>query len=86
MYYVRVVDESGEDYFCPRSYFVQVQIPLHGRELLECWDRDKCWDAGIEKRCGDGFEDPSFFSMLTAGVAQIWQRLLTKVGSLDASR
>ena len=42
-------------------------------------------DGGKGQRT-DGYEDPSFFSMLTAGVAQIWQRLLTKAGSLDASR
>ena len=33
--YVRVVDESGEDYLYPRSYFVPVQIPRQAQEALE---------------------------------------------------
>lgn len=33
--YVRVVDESGEDYLYPRSYFVPIQIPRQALEALE---------------------------------------------------
>ena len=33
--YLRVVDESGEDYLYPRSYFVPVQIPRQALEALE---------------------------------------------------
>ena len=32
--YVRVVDESGEDYLYPASYFVLVEVPEEAREAL----------------------------------------------------
>lgn len=32
--YVRIVDESGEDYLYPESYFVPVEIPAKAREAL----------------------------------------------------
>jgi hypothetical protein len=32
--YLRVIDESGEDYFYPQSYFVFVQLPREAQEAL----------------------------------------------------
>jgi hypothetical protein len=32
--YVRVVDESGEDYLYPESYFVSVDLPEKARDAL----------------------------------------------------
>jgi len=32
--YLRVIDESGEDYLYPDSYFVHVQLPLEAQEAL----------------------------------------------------
>jgi hypothetical protein len=32
--YVRVVDESGEDYLYPESYFVRVQLPQEAEKAL----------------------------------------------------
>ena len=32
--YIRVIDESGEDYLYPESHFVSVDFPLKGREAL----------------------------------------------------
>ncbi len=32
--YIRVIDESGEDYLYPESRFVLVDIPLKAREAL----------------------------------------------------
>jgi len=32
--YLRVIDESGEDYLYPRSYFIEVQLP---QEVQEAW-------------------------------------------------
>jgi len=32
--YLRVIDESGEDYLYPESYFVHVQLPLEAQEAL----------------------------------------------------
>ena len=32
--YTRVVDESGEDYLYPQSYFVFVQVPVEAQEAL----------------------------------------------------
>ena len=32
--YIRVIDESGEDYLYPDSYFVTVDIPPKAREAL----------------------------------------------------
>jgi hypothetical protein len=33
--YMRVIDESGEDYLYPESYFVLVQLPLKAQEVLQ---------------------------------------------------
>jgi hypothetical protein len=32
--YLRVVDESGEDYLYPQSYFVLVKLPREAQEAL----------------------------------------------------
>ena len=32
--YLRVIDESGEDYLYPESYFVIVQLPPKAKEAL----------------------------------------------------
>jgi len=32
--YLRVIDESGEDYLYPESYFVHVQLPHEAQEAL----------------------------------------------------
>jgi hypothetical protein len=32
--YLRVIDESGEDYLYPASYFVLVQLPAKAEEAL----------------------------------------------------
>ena len=32
--YVRVVDESGEDYLYPQGYFVAVDLPRHAERAL----------------------------------------------------
>lgn len=32
--YIRVVDESGEDYLYPESYFVPVDLPARALEAL----------------------------------------------------
>ncbi len=32
--YVRVVDESGEDYLYPASYFVPVELPQQAQDAL----------------------------------------------------
>ena len=33
--YLRVVDESGEDYLYPASYFVPVKLPREAQEALQ---------------------------------------------------
>jgi len=33
--YLRVIDESGEDYLYPESYFVPVQIPHEAQDALQ---------------------------------------------------
>jgi hypothetical protein len=33
--YLRVIDESGEDYLYPRSYFIAVQLPREAQEALQ---------------------------------------------------
>ena len=33
--YLRVIDESGEDYLYPESYFVHVQLPPEAQEALQ---------------------------------------------------
>jgi hypothetical protein len=33
--YIRVIDESGEDYLYPRSYFIAVQLPRKAQEALQ---------------------------------------------------
>jgi hypothetical protein len=32
--YLRVIDESGEDYLYPQSYFILVQLPREAHEAL----------------------------------------------------
>jgi len=32
--YLRVVDESGEDYLYPASYFIMIQLPREAQDLL----------------------------------------------------
>ncbi|MDE0299484.1 MAG: hypothetical protein OXN17_12695 [Candidatus Poribacteria bacterium] len=32
--YLRVVDESGEDYLYPESYFIFIQLPIRAQEVL----------------------------------------------------
>ena len=32
--YLRVVDESGEDYLYPESYFILIQLPREAQEAL----------------------------------------------------
>jgi hypothetical protein len=32
--FIRVIDESGEDYLYPRSYFISVQLPREAQEAL----------------------------------------------------
>jgi hypothetical protein len=32
--YLRVMDESGEDYLYPKSYFILVQLPLEVQDAL----------------------------------------------------
>jgi hypothetical protein len=31
---LRIVDESGEDYLYPESYFLFIELPLKARELI----------------------------------------------------
>jgi hypothetical protein len=33
--YIRVIDESGEDYLYPQSYFIVVQLPREAQEALQ---------------------------------------------------
>ncbi|MBW2065357.1 MAG: hypothetical protein JRJ03_10550 [Deltaproteobacteria bacterium] len=33
--YLRVVDESGEDYLYPRSYFIHIRLPRKAQEALQ---------------------------------------------------
>ena len=33
--YLRVVDESGEDYLYPQSYFILVHLPSEAQEALQ---------------------------------------------------
>jgi len=32
--YIRVIDESGEDYLYPQSYFILIQLPREAQEAL----------------------------------------------------
>jgi len=32
--YLRVVDESGEDYLYPESYFILIELPIKAQEAL----------------------------------------------------
>ncbi|MCR4321287.1 MAG: hypothetical protein NUV74_13245 [Candidatus Brocadiaceae bacterium] len=32
--YIRVIDESGEDYLYPQSYFILVKLPREAKEAL----------------------------------------------------
>ena len=33
--YLRVIDESGEDYLYPQSYFILLQLPREAQEALQ---------------------------------------------------
>ena len=33
--YLRVIDESGEDYLYPHTYFIAVQLPREAQEALQ---------------------------------------------------
>ncbi len=33
--YIRIIDESGEDYLDPASYFVAIELPQAAREALK---------------------------------------------------
>jgi hypothetical protein len=33
--HIRVIDESGEDYLYPQSYFIIVQLPREAQEALQ---------------------------------------------------
>ena len=33
--YIRVIDESGEDYLYPQSYFIVIQLPREAQEALQ---------------------------------------------------
>lgn len=33
--YIRVIDESGEDYLYPKFYFIVVQLPRKAQEALQ---------------------------------------------------
>jgi len=33
--FVRVIDESGEDYLYPKSYFLSVQLPMEAQKALQ---------------------------------------------------
>jgi hypothetical protein len=33
--YVRVIDDSGEDYLYPESYFILLQLPREAQEALQ---------------------------------------------------
>lgn len=33
--YLRVIDESGEDYLYPESYFILIQLPHEAQEALQ---------------------------------------------------
>lgn len=33
--YLRVIDESGEDYLYPESYFIPIQLPREVQEALQ---------------------------------------------------
>jgi hypothetical protein len=32
--YLRVIDESGEDYLYPESYFILIELPIKAQEAL----------------------------------------------------
>ena len=36
--YIRVIDESGEDYLYPQSYFIAIQLPREAQEALQLSD------------------------------------------------
>ena len=33
--YLRIIDESGEDYHYPESYFIFLQLPREAQEILQ---------------------------------------------------
>lgn len=34
MNFIRIIDESGEDYLFPKDYFTPIKIPFAAREIL----------------------------------------------------
>ena len=37
--YIRVIDESGEDYLYPRAYFVEIHLPQEALRLTESTEK-----------------------------------------------
>jgi len=37
--YLRIVDESGEDYLYPESYFILVELPIEAQDALQVTSR-----------------------------------------------
>ncbi|MBW1892653.1 MAG: hypothetical protein JRF40_13410 [Deltaproteobacteria bacterium] len=33
--FVRVIDESGEDYLYPKSFFISIQLPIEAQKVLQ---------------------------------------------------
>jgi len=33
--FVRVIDESGEDYLYPKSFFIFIQLPIEAKEVFQ---------------------------------------------------
>ncbi len=33
--FVRVIDESGEDYLYPKSFFISIQLPIEAQEVFQ---------------------------------------------------
>ena len=33
--YLRIIDESGEDYLYPESYFILVELPIEAQDALQ---------------------------------------------------
>ncbi len=48
--YVRVVDESGEDYLYPEAYFVAVQLPRRAERALARRVRSRVTDLPLHRR------------------------------------
>jgi hypothetical protein len=48
--YVRVVDESGEDYLYPEAHFVAVQLPSRAERALARRVRSRVTDLPLHRR------------------------------------